>query len=424
MKYKAAFRKIQICFLLSCLVGGMTGCTNDIPFQNEEIQSEIFPEERTEDTEEFGDWQNDVGGGLQQSQQETEQTTQDSQEAVEEEHTLYMPEIYYAYHTLDEGGRKLYMEVLEALLQRKEDITVSTIEPETLKHVFSCVMNDHPELFYVDGYQYTKYTIGDTITRISFYGTYSMTEEEINQNQRLIDQYVSICLAGMPQTEDEYSKAKYLYEYLIEKTEYDKEAPNNQNICSVFIENRSVCQGYAKALQYLMQEAGMASVLVTGYTEEEGHAWNLVRVNGAYYYIDATWGDASYTFAEDSDLYAGEIPPINYDYFLVTTKDLCVTHQPDDTIKLPECVEERDNYYIREGLYFEEYNEDKLKLIFEQAYTNASGFVMFKCSDEQVFDVIKKKLIDDQEVFRFIPNQGSSIAYTDNRKQRTISFWI
>ena len=228
----------------------------------------------------------------------------------------------------------------------------------------------------------------------------------------------------MPGTEDEYVKTKYLYDYLVEKTEYDKEAPNNQNICSVFVENRSVCQGYAKALQYLMQKSGMVSMLVTGFAEQEGHAWNLVRVNGAYYYVDATWGDASYTFTEESTSYLGEMPPINYDYFLVTTKDLYVTHEPDGSIRLPECVSQKDNYYVREGLYLDEYNEDKLRLIFEQAYAGNSGYVMFKCSNESVFDIIKQKLIDDQEVFRFIKNQGESIAYTDNRKQCTISFWI
>ena len=215
-----------------------------------------------------------------------------------------------------------------------------------------------------------------------------------------------------------------LYEYLIHQTEYDKEAPNNQNICSVFIEKRSVCQGYAKALQYLMQKAGMVSTLVTGYTQQEGHAWNLVRVNGAYYYVATTWGDASYPLEDGENLYMGKVPPINYDYFLVTTKELCVTHEPDYLIRLPECKEEKDNYYIREGLYLTEYDEDVLKLIFEQAHIQETGYVMFKCSDEQVFDEVKQQLIEQQGVFRLMKSQGSTIAFTDNRVQRTFSFWL
>lgn len=421
MKYKVSFRKIQIWFLMSSIIMGMTGCANALPFPKEEMQSETYPEEEIRNTEESESEQSNTN---EETQQDIEPVTEETQGAAESDSTQDVAEIYYAYYTLDGKDRKLYLEVLDALKQRKKDITVSTVEPDKLKSVFTCVMSDHPELFYVDGYQYTKYTVGDMITRISFYGTYSMTETEIGQYQKAIDEYVNLCLAGMPRTEDEYVKTKYLYDYLIAKTEYDKEAPNNQNICSVFVENRSVCQGYAKALQYLMQKSGMVSMLVTGFAEQEGHAWNLVRVNGAYYYVDATWGDASYTFTEESTSYLGEMPPINYDYFLVTTKDLYVTHEPDESIRLPECVSQKDNYYVREGLYLDEYNEDKLRVIFEQAYAGNSGYVMFKCRDESVFDVIKQKLIDDQEVFRFIKNQGESIAYTDNRKQCTISFWI
>lgn len=406
MRYKAVFQKFQMCFLLLCVLSALAGCTNEKRITENAQQSQelstVQEWETLEDT----------------------QIAETVESAVAVGYMQDVPDFYYAYHTLDESGRVLYLELLTILENRRKDVTISTTDTEMLNHVFTCVMNDHPELFYVDGYQYTKYTMDDKITSISFFGTYSMTEEEICRNQQAIDEYVSLCFAGMPQTEDEYVQVKYLYEYLINQTEYDREAPNNQNICSVFIGKRSVCQGYAKALQYLMQKVEMASVLVTGYTEREGHAWNLVRVNGAYYYIDATWGDASYAFEDGEVTYAGEIPPINYDYFLVTTKELEITHEPDALIKLPECIEERDNYYIREGLYMTDYNEDKLKSVFEQAYAASSGYVMFKCSNEQVFDEVRKKLIDQQGVFRFIENQGTTIAYTDNRIQKTFSFWI
>lgn len=411
MKYRAALRKIQISFLLTFLFGMSAGCTNDTDI------TEIIPQSMDSRVESSSEEERNYTVPQ-------EEKIQTSQTMVDEEQMQNVSEIYYAYFTLGEPERMLYLEILDILTRRQENITVSTIDAEQLNHVFTCVMHDHPELFYVEGYQYTRYTIGDKVTGISFLGTYSMTEEEIVQNQKKIDEYVNQCFLEMPQTKDEYDKVKYLYEYLINQTEYDKEAPNNQNICSVFVGKRSVCQGYAKALQYLMQKAGMVSTLVTGYTQQEGHAWNLVRVNGAYYYVDATWGDASYALEDGETLYMGEVPTINYDYFLVTTKELCVTHEPDYLIRLPECKEEKDNYYIREGLYLAEYDEDKLKLIFEQAHTYEMGYVMFKCSDEQVFDSVKQKLIEQQGVFRFIKNQGSTIAFTDNRVQRTFSFWL
>lgn len=364
-----------------------------------------------------------------EEQQESSPTTE--QETVREESTASGDMQYaalenenYAWQQLGEEEQILYQEVYAALSDMQEEQEVSTTDPDMLNKVFSCVMNDHPELFYVEGYQYTKYSADGVITRITFYGTYSMSREEAANNRLLIDAYAKECLAGIKQNADEYDKVKYLYDYLIEHTDYDVNAANNQNICSVFIGHASVCQGYAKSMQYLLQKAGIFATLVTGYTNNEGHAWNLVRVNGEYYYLDATWGDVSYTFTGENSTYEGEAPPINYDYFLVTTKELAQTHRIDNVVRLPECSSNRDNYYVKEGLYFETYDEEKLRLIFNRTGSGEHQYVTIKCSNEEVFKLLKQRLIDEQEVFDYIQDKGESIAYTDNSGQWTLSFWI
>ena len=223
------------------------------------------------------------------------QTTESPTQTEEMQELRKVSELYYAYHCLDREKQQVYLEMLDALTRIESGVHLSTLDKSILDVVFACVMNDHPELFYVEGYQFTEYMTDAVVTEITFSGTYSMTAEEIGQTQLLIVQRLRDCFAQIPLNEDEYNTVKYLYEWLINNTEYDKTAENNQNICSVFLQGKSVCQGYAKAMQYMLQQAGIQCLLVTGFTNGERHGWNLVRVNGNYYYLDPTWGDASYT---------------------------------------------------------------------------------------------------------------------------------
>lgn len=329
--------------------------------------------------------------------------------------------LYYAYSELDAEHKIVYEEIFDAIRKLKEEISVSTVDEKVLDEAFMCVMNDHPEIFFVDGYRYTEQIYGSDVVNIVFKCSYTMDRETIIKRKEYINERVSECLSQLP-SGDDYVKVKYIYEWLIKNTEYDVNVQDNQNICSVFLYGKSVCNGYAKAFQYLLQKSGIQSFLITGYTKNERHAWTMVKVNGSYYYVDPTWGDASYTYRveQDCDIV---FPEVNYEYFLVTSDEILRTHRFEEVIDLPVCVTTSDNYYVREGLLLSGYNEEYLRKIFYSAEAKESGYVTVKCTGDDSYEEVMLNLIEWNKVFDMVENCRGKLSCTSNKQQRTISFW-
>lgn len=299
------------------------------------------------------------------------------------------------------------------------------IGEEGIDKVFQCVMNDYPDFFYVKGYTYTVYTRGNRIDKITFSGTYTMEEAEREQKQALIDEAVTKALAGIAPQASDYEKIKYVYEYIVRNTNYNMDAADNQNICSVFIGGESVCQGYAKATQYLLEKLGIPATLVVGRVYgTESHAWNLVFADGAYYYVDTTWGDASYRMEEENATEEIRLPEISYDYLCVTTQKLLQTHSIDNVVDLPLCDSMQDNYYVREGAYFTAYDEHALRTLFEESEESGKGEVTLQCADSEVFTICLQELITNQKIFGFLNSPDRTIAYTADADKLSMTFWL
>lgn len=331
----------------------------------------------------------------------------------------------YAYETLDtQEERQLYEEILRSLKQQERETELSTLNQDLLEPVFGCVLADHPEIFYVDGYTSTTYKLGNTLKKITFTGDYTMDEAEISRRSDLLEKAVGEWLSGLEAEADDYEKVKYLYEFLILHTEYELGCADSQNICSVFLNGRSVCQGYAKALQLLCQRAGIPAFLVTGQVRGSGHAWDMLQLEGEWYYVDPTWGDASYQQGEGQTAAKTAYPAINYDYFCVTTEQLLRTHEPGEGQNLPDCTAVAAQYYRHEGLYLEAADLEQVAAIFQRAVQSRAETVTFQCADEEIYQEMYRLLIEQQRIFDYLPDAGSTVAYADSPGQRTFCFWL
>ena len=164
-----------------------------------------------------------------------------------------------------------------------------------------------------------------------------------------------------------YEMIKGFYDYIVLNTVNDYEAHRRQSIPAsayfaegVFVEHVAAGQGFAHAMKLLLDKAGVENLLVTGSIadEEEGrmlhHIWNLVKLKGYWYHIDA---------AADNLWFAGKNKPefVEYTYFMVSDYVMKSSHSWYSTA-IPKAIgrefeslalEERIQTYKDQGRYLD-----------------------------------------------------------------------
>lgn len=321
----------------------------------------------------------------------------------------------YAYGQLDAIEQTVYDEMLSTILDHEDKISLSTTDTDVMNRAYSAVCSDYGGLFWVNGYVFTRYKKGDELVGLEFSPKYTMTEEVRRQTQERIDRVVEEWFAGISINDTDYEKAKYIYETLALKTEYVEDARDSQNIISVFLRKQTVCQGYACAVQYLLEQLGVQSIIVSGKALGQPHAWNLLCLDGEYYYMDATCGNNGYRNKEGV-----ETSFIDYNYMAMTTAEMQMGHEPDMDISLPECTAVLNNYYIKEGNYVEEWHPEQLGVMLAKAW-EGKQVITLRFSDDSLKDQAFRYFIQDGHIADYCPGL-SQINYLEDSLWKEISF--
>ncbi|MCL2512518.1 MAG: hypothetical protein FWF08_01335 [Oscillospiraceae bacterium] len=338
----------------------------------------------------------------------------------------------YAYNRLDDGGKYLYCVIKDAVINHVSELSNNNFRkytPEQLFKAYEYLLADFPEAFWANGDSNAMSVEKDGVKSVTdFKIDYIYDKEQRDEIQLEIDKTVNAFLESVPPGASDYEKLLRAYEYIINSTLYDSDAEEKlgdeeykallnerNNIKSVFIDKTGVCGGYTKAFQYLAEKMGIYATAVTGKIAETdtGHAWNLVLLEGDYYYIDVTWGG---TVIEGEDGYGA----LNYNYFCVTTEELLKTHIPDTSFELPVCAAAKYNYYVYNGLFFTEYNYTKISEAVISAVKNNKSEVDLKFAGKTAFDAAYKKLMDDKAIFDILASAGRYNKDLDVNKVNSI----
>lgn len=230
------------------------------------------------------------------------------------------PLLYPYYQMLDEKGQHVYRQIFaNANVMTEAFIPIEEVTVPEMKNAMMAVYNDHPELFWLNTTFTCKYDKNKVCAELEL--DYNMSKEELDEASPEFYNTTNRILTELANL-GPYEKERRLHDMLIRQIDYDQSADKNQSAYSALVEGKSVCAGYARAYQYLMQRMGVPCYYCTGYAGQD-HAWNIVALDDGYYNVDVTWDDT---------------PGGEYDYFNKTDEDFANTHiRQDLSINLPQC---------------------------------------------------------------------------------------
>ena len=145
----------------------------------------------------------------------------------------------------------------------------------------------------------------------------------------------------------QYEIAVVLYDWVCANVQYDYDYYNGKAAHSSFgvsgkaalLDGWAVCQGFAEAYEWLLEEAGITAHLVTGYANSGGgHAWNIAQIDGVWYQFDPTWDELG-----DGD----------WHYYFALTDEAMHSDHTQKTHTNIECNDYTGAYNYRAGLYDE-----------------------------------------------------------------------
>lgn len=306
----------------------------------------------------------------------------------------------YYYQNLSQEEQTVYKEILQGIQEGSDCIYLHSSESDQIGKIYGFLLCDRPELFWCTGElritSYSDYAEAEPV--------YSCQGEERLNRQAEIDAAVEQCLSGIGNENSEYERVKYVFEYLVDTVDYDMEAPDNQNIYSALVNRASVCAGYSRAAQYLLQKMGVECIYVTGNIPNQGaHAWNIVKCNGQYYQLDVTFGDPVFLKEE-----SGEKMPessINYGYLCCTDEEIFKNHEPDADVIYPACTSMDLNYYVLNGMYYDFYDSETILSNMNQAIYNMESSFTCKFSTDELY-----QMAHDDMIQNLIPQAAQNLA--------------
>lgn len=210
-------------------------------------------------------------------------------------------------------GRQFYRETLDESQKLAYDIAATILQAGLFDvdcefgisagaaaDAFEALRRDFPEFFYTTGCAVSVVDIAGNARGVVFGIKKYFEEIGVDKALRQLAEKVNPVVAEAGKLNSDIDKIKYIVDYMCSSTVYSKFDPmwvaksgktisDMQDLWSCIIDGETVCAGYADAFHYYMNRLGIPAAKMIS----TGHGWNIIEIDGDYYYMDVTWVDCS-----------------------------------------------------------------------------------------------------------------------------------
>lgn len=146
----------------------------------------------------------------------------------------------------------------------------------------------------------------------------------------------------------DFEKELKLHDYIVNNTRYDIENYIKKPIPDSSFEEYgalvlgvAVCEGYSRAMKLMCDLSGIECIIITGTSisrgVQEGHAWNIVKIDGEYYHLDVTYDDPAMDDGTNM---------LIHDYFNLPDNEMKL-YCDWDTTAYPTCTSTKNSYFTK-----------------------------------------------------------------------------
>ncbi len=255
-----------------------------------------------------------------------------------------------------------YEKIAEAVQNCQTTIALDEkLTATEIRTAFYHYLADYPQHFWCDGsFRYAVSGRSNKVTQVKL--QYTMEGDTLLQAQTKFKKAVVDLLKIAATGKDEYERELLLHDALAKRITY-QEGEDAHNAYGALVKGKAVCEGYARAFQYLLYQSGIQCLIAEGSSINprtglsEGHAWNVVHIDGRYYHVDLTWDDTN-----DANT------PVVYAYFNLTTAQINENHtiSSETSYTLPRCEATANNFHVKNGTRLTDYTIDGVARILKK----------------------------------------------------------